>query len=583
MPPLGQLIRTVRHLRPGQVAAQVRHRVRQKLESPARLLRCEPPAFPGLRWTPPTRVLPPAPVDENPTDQLLAGTFTFANQPREVGWPPDWSAEAPRLWQYHLHYHDVLWSLGTERAAELVLDWIGRHPPARGATGWEPYPIAMRLQNWLLVCFGRDAARWAMNEPEREKLWASVWRQAEWLATHLEWHLRGNHLMEDAVALAMVGSAFEGLDAQRWRDLGLRLVREQVAEQVLPDGMHFERSPMYHLRMTHALAVLCHAGVKDDVLDLLPVVGRMTEAVRRVTAPDGDVALFNDAMLGQYPRAAEVLGYAQRVLEASGQPSAPALAGAVRLPDAGYYGWRDDIHGLLFDAGPVGPDHQPGHAHADVFSFELSRGGRRVIVDAGVHDYEVSPMRRYVRSTLAHNTVAVAGESQAELWGAFRVGRRPRVRGVSFEHDDAGFRLVGEHDGYCHLPGSPTHRREARWLASGVLMVRDEVAGGRAVETASRLRLAPGLSFEPDGTARWRIAGLDDDAWVAVTPAADAAIEDGWYCPRLYTRLPVRVLVLRAVGPRVRTGYVLAFGAMPGPFDWDAGVEVGGRRQDFSR
>ena len=37
------------------------------------------------------------------------------------------------------------------------------------------------------------------------------------------------------------------------------------------------------------------------------------------------------------------------------------------------------------DAGDIGPDYQPGHAHGDMLSFELSLNGHRVIVDSGVH------------------------------------------------------------------------------------------------------------------------------------------------------------------------------------------------------
>ena len=48
------------------------------------------------------------------------------------------------------------------------------------------------------------------------------------------------------------------------------------------------------------------------------------------------------------------------------------------MPDTGYYGARSaDGHYVVCDAAPIGPDYNPGHAHGDLFSFELSLGGHR--------------------------------------------------------------------------------------------------------------------------------------------------------------------------------------------------------------
>jgi uncharacterized heparinase superfamily protein len=54
------------------------------------------------------------------------------------------------------------------------------------------------------------------------------------------------------------------------------------------------------------------------------------------------------------------------------------------MRDAGYYGVRRGGHLLIADAGRVGPDHLPAHAHGDIFSFEWTLRGQRVVVDAGV-------------------------------------------------------------------------------------------------------------------------------------------------------------------------------------------------------
>jgi uncharacterized heparinase superfamily protein len=127
--------------------------------------------------------------------------------------------------------------------------------------------------------------------------------------------------------------------------------------------------------------------------------------------------------------------------------------------DAGYFGIRDGGDLLIADCGRVGPDHLPAHAHGDILSFEWSVGGQRVVVDAGVAEYNPGKWRRYSRSTRAHNTVTVGGEDQCEFWKAFRVGRRANVTLNRYSGAE-GLTLDGSHDGFTHLDAAPVHRRQ---------------------------------------------------------------------------------------------------------------------------
>ena len=63
----------------------------------------------------------------------------------------------------------------------------------------------------------------------------------------------------------------------------------------------------------------------------------------------------------------------------------------------------------MMNVGSVGPAYQPGHAHADTLSFELSVDGLRWFVNTGVSGYGVTADRSYERSSEAHNTVVVDG------------------------------------------------------------------------------------------------------------------------------------------------------------------------------
>src|SRR5262249_55816917 len=153
--------------------------------------------------------------------------------------------------------------------------------------------------------------------------------------------------------------------------------------QVLPDGGHFERSPMYHCRLVFMLAMLRNIGRTDIDQIVDQPLARAVAAMRRMCHPDGKIALLNDSAFGIYNDPASLSEYV-------GSPD-PAPAGAFALRNTGYYGARGDNGSyVICDAGPIGPGYLPGHAHGDMLSFELSFYGHRVIVDSGVYDYEKS-------------------------------------------------------------------------------------------------------------------------------------------------------------------------------------------------
>src|SRR6185503_19989802 len=154
-------------------------------------------------------------------------------------------------------------------------------------------------------------------------------------------------------------------------------------------------------------------------------VKNMSRYLTRIIHPDGEIPLFNDSQLDVTRATAQILSDAGTLVTDGSQSRTEVNV----MSDTGYAIIRDSTTQsfLIFDCGPLGPDYQPGHGHSDVLSYELTLHGRRVIVDTGVSSYERGPERYYERSTAAHNTIRVDGSEQAEIWGGFRVGRRPTV------------------------------------------------------------------------------------------------------------------------------------------------------------
>jgi uncharacterized heparinase superfamily protein len=246
---LSRVVWTVRYLKVRQISGQVRHRIVRSFERGGNGNGHAVVEYPGCRWPDGVSFLPPGARD-NRAEAIRRGTLRFLNREESVGFPPKWDWPGlPKLWQYNLHYFEWLWALGYDDARSVVLDWIQEHPPAKPAVGWEPYPTSLRLVNWCAVFWGRFRKQVEADHDFLAKLWSSVLHQAHWLTKHLETHLLGNHYLENGASLAFVGSCFRGNVSRMWSERGCGILREQIAEQVLPDGMHFELSPMYHCRV----------------------------------------------------------------------------------------------------------------------------------------------------------------------------------------------------------------------------------------------------------------------------------------------------------------------------------------------
>jgi uncharacterized heparinase superfamily protein len=566
-----RLMRTVRHLSAEQAVHQVRRRIERFVERPEKFARRPIGPFPGCRWPKAIDFLEPGP-QRNERTQVLAGRLQFLNETLDAGWPPDWDAGPSRLWAYNLHYFDYLWALDYAEAKRAAADWIARHGLGRGRVGWEPYPTSLRLMNWCGCFWSRHRERLDADPAFRDSLWNSVAVQADWLAGHLEHHLRGNHLLENGAALAFAGSCFAGEEAAAWESAGLDLLRHELPEQILEDGGHFERAPMYQARIVYVLRLLAatRGPAEHMVADAL---GRATRALAALVHPDGEIALFNDSAIGIANDPASLL---------IGVPA--TAAGGWSLPATGYFGWRTaDGTYLAFDAGPVGPDYLPGHAHGDIFSFELSLAGRRAIVDSGVHDYLEGDMRRYCRSTRAHNTVEIDGQDQCEFWGAFRVARRGRPREVAWRlmPDRRGFTVSGWHDGYERLPGRPRHARRLVWHADGaahVLMVRDRVQAAGTHSVRSRLHLAPDLEIEPISKDVAVVRGAGLTFRIAFAGPGRLGIEEAFYCPEFGRSIPTRAVVFSADGVSAwESGFAIAAADGPLSLSLQRGAALNGR------
>ncbi|WP_295405256.1 alginate lyase family protein [uncultured Thiocystis sp.] len=479
-----------------------------------------------------------APIERAPG--WLGDGFRFLN--REVRCHSiDWNAsDRPKLWLYNLHYFDYLQQPSLDQAdgIALILDWVERNPPFQG-NGWEPYPISLRIVNWL-----KFLCRERLDPATEARIAQSLYQQARHLRRTLEYHLLANHLFKNGVALLFAGALMKGgREPEEWSRKGVEILRAEIAEQILPDGGHFERSPMYHAIILEdvldCLNLLSNANANATVsfgdlpspqplsplgrgalemgalADLRPsrshahpikpksenvevnlrsTAERMLSFLQDIVHPDGSYPRFNDSAEGVAPTLDQLRRYAVRLNIPVPPFSPPEAAPAViEKADFGLCVLSNGPWRCLVDCGPIGPDYQPGHTHCDTLSFELTLDGVLVAVNAGTYEYAGSERNRF-RATRAHNTLELDGQEQHEIWSTFRVARRGYPRQIQVRGGGGLATFSGQHTGYRRLLGRPIHQRTLTLSASGLHVVDQVLSSGRH-RAISRVHLHPDVEL----------------------------------------------------------------------------------------
>lgn len=419
---IGRLWRTVRHLTGRQIVYQVWHRLR----GPAKL---------RLANERPEAYFLAAPDADKPVS-WQSGMFTFLNLTVRFPDNIDWNyARYGKLWIYNLTYFDFLNqpNMPVDRGLALIRNFI--HQSAGVRDGLEPYPTSLRIINWVQFVSRHQIRDASINQ--------HLFAQVRLLRHRLEYHLAGNHLLENGFALLTGALYFR--NAGWIRKAGGILIRE-LNKQILSDGGHYERSPMYHQllldRLLDTLLILQSSTGHDitELVELLTEKGiSMLGWLDAITFQNGDVPMVNDTAPNIAPTTHQLRLKAIHLLSQKAENTPSLTTGGFRM-------FRQKRYELFTGVDSIGPAHQPGHAHADTLSFVLQVDNRPMFVDNGTSTYQTGPRRDWERGTAAHNTVTVADADSSEMWGSFRVGRRARVALLS----DTETTLTARHDGYRH-------------------------------------------------------------------------------------------------------------------------------------
>lgn len=430
------LINTIKYLKPLQVYYRLYYFVKSKIFK--RYVAQKPvPVFGSIVWEKKLNY-PVSYLNNNKS-------FTFLNITHQFYDQIDWNCnDYGKLWTYNLNYFDFLNQQGMSKeiGIDLIIDYIKNDRALKD--GKEPYPISLRGINWVKFLSDNQVKDKLIND--------TLYIHYSILFKNLEYHLLGNHLLENAFSLLFGSYYFQN---EKLYTKAKNLLISQLNEQILKDGAHFELSPMYHQIILSRLLDCIHLiklnnEWKKDFLKsfLEQKASLMISWLKNITYKSGNIPMVNDATFNVAPNSKNIFSYA-KYLGISEKK--------IPLSDSGYRIINNDKYELFIDVGNIGPDYQPGHAHSDTFNFELMKEGVPIIVDTGTSTYEKNAKRQEERATSSHNTVKIGDKEQTQVWGGFRVAKRAKITYLTEKPNH----IKASHDGY--LSDGYNHTRSFLW------------------------------------------------------------------------------------------------------------------------
>lgn len=391
-----------------------------------------------------------------------------------------WLGEAYLITKDEKHAKEVV---------DEIEDWWNENPFMYSVNWTCTMDVAIRAVNWLYaVTMVIDSP--SVTEAFIQRFYRSLYQHGWFIFNHFERTIpySNNHLFSDIAGLLYLSLFFKGTKkGKEWLDYTISSLYEEIRCQVLPSGVHYERSVSYHRLMSEmvvsSLYVLKRSGanIPDDIEyragGMLSYIGSYTK--QNHLSPlvedndDGRFLPFVRRDFRQHDYLLDV-GSAEMLVIANGV--SPILFNKEKesliYPDAGHAILRkDDVY--LFVTNGEQSSYDSGrktvgtHTHNDKLSFELALGSDDIIIDPGAYIYTPQPEKsNEFRSTIKHNTIIVDGEEQnlitpKNVFLATKNSRATEFRLLSKSH------LEGE---YKTFNGGLKHRRSFEVFDNEVLI-----------------------------------------------------------------------------------------------------------------
>jgi asparagine synthase (glutamine-hydrolysing) len=482
----------------------------------------------------------------------------------------------------------------------LIEDWAKHNPPNTGPNWMDGQEIALRLMAWT---FGfQQFSNSPSTTPQRkENFILYVAAQAERIYKNIGYAIstRSNHTISEAFGLWMVGLLFPELKhAEKYLSLGRKLLEQEAATQIFPDGSYSMYSLNYHRFILHIYLYAIRLGdinhfplstqlkqsVGNSITYLSHLINPETGEMPVYGSNDGAlVLLLNNCAFTDYRPLLQLGWYitkGERLFEAgewdedlfwlcgesalipspsptgrresaeSPSPSGRGVRGEgeVSFPHGGTYLLRNNNSRALIRC----TDFTSRPSHADQLHMDLRIHGQNIACDAGTYLYSGEGVwRNGLAHTSVHNTVTVDNKDQMTMVSRFTWTNWSKGKVLKHEKN----LWQGEHDGYKPV----SHKRTVMSLEGDRWLVIDNLVADESHHYALHWLLNDSPFEQKDNSVLSSLNGMKYKMQIGTAEGnsnfslvrADPASTRGWRSRYYGHKEPAISVILETNQPQV--------------------------------
>ena len=436
----------------------------------------------------------------------------------------------PKLLIYNLHYFDYLNDHKNKNfyninKLQLIYEWIEFIKLKPISFGLDAYPTSLRISNWI---------KWIIeNKIDDNVINTSLYSQLCYLEGFIEYNILANHLIANAKALIFGGLFFSGSSSKLIYKKGIKLLMQEIDNQILDDGGHFEQSPMYHNIILEDFLDIYNVlksykkFYEIKKLKLENIIRKMLKFSYFTSHPDNDVSFFNDSCFEISSNFPDLLKYATKlnILKKNNFKKSTFED----FPFSGYSIFKNKTFYLIYDRADIKSDYQAGHSHADILSFELSYLNNRFLVNSGINTYENNKLRHKQRGSKTHNTLVVNDTNSTNVWHSFRTGNRAKILNKRNIINKNFINLEGSHDGY--IKKFNTNHTRSLTIKNTTFIVKDYVSSSKKVDILIHFYFYEGLEFKEISNNNYLLKRKNFQVNIMIEGECSSKISDTLFFP----------------------------------------------------
>lgn len=361
--------------------------------------------------------------------------------------------------------------------------------------------MGLRCINWIktMELFERE---YKFDEDFKEKVYNSLKEQCDiLLEIYDDFRTLSNWGVLQNCGLITFAFYYGKLDTDYFT-VPLKRLEHQCKIQILPDGVHWEQSPMYQNEVLNCLLETAvqfkqhNMEIPQFIRENIRKIGFSNFAMKKPNhhqpmQGDSDDTDLRDIIT----RCATVLedeelkfgGFEEIDFESIWEldqrsiENYPKLQAkkpeytSVALQNSGNFYLRDsfDEKGsyLWFTCGSIGS----GHGHGDMLHFDLTYKGEDFLIDSGRYTYvEGNETRIELKNNYSHNTIIMDNQLFSKFNGSWGIGKTPLPLNSMYKFDDKFDYVEGGHLGYLDQPIPAVSNRKIFYIKPDLWVVVDE-------------------------------------------------------------------------------------------------------------